>query len=133
MVFPSATTLSEPGEPIFILTGIFSSRSMSCFRLTACVLMSCQKKQRLISTVIGIKSSELLCSSFRQFRQVHDAFCLQQMASLVYGNDFQRGSDSKPDTRNKRILKPYAIHVVIAGAADEFAGLLVAAQKSIQN
>jgi hypothetical protein len=57
MVFPSTITFSDPGEPIFILTGIFSSRSMSCFRLTACVLMSFQKKQRLISMVISSRWS----------------------------------------------------------------------------
>ena len=53
MVFPSTITFSDPGEPIFTLTGILISRSMSCFRLTACVLMSLQKKQRLISMFIS--------------------------------------------------------------------------------
>src|SRR5579863_6880199 len=39
--------------------GILSLPSMLAFRLTACALMSCQKKQRLISTVI-VGSEQML-------------------------------------------------------------------------
>jgi hypothetical protein len=46
--------MNEPGAPARSRTGTPSSRSILFLRLTASALMSAQKKQRLISTVIAV-------------------------------------------------------------------------------
>src|SRR5690349_102786 len=57
IVSPFTRTVSDPGAPVRNRIGTPSSRSISFLRLTASALMSAQKKQRLISTVICPLSS----------------------------------------------------------------------------
>jgi hypothetical protein len=55
---PSKSTSKAPGAPIRIFDSTPNRRSISCFRLTACCLISDHMKQRLISIFIGSNPAE---------------------------------------------------------------------------
>ena len=62
-----------------------------------------------------------------------DAFSLQQMAALMFRDDFQPGSHGKTQHGNKGILESDAVYVVVTGATDKLACGLVASEEKIKN
>jgi hypothetical protein len=53
------------------------------------------------------------------------------VATLVTGYDLQTRSRRETNSRNKRILEPDVVHIVVAGVPEEFARGLVASEETI--